>query len=230
MKISAAPATELPLPPPAGYNPTSRGGHPPRFSAPACRSGRPGCVVSVAVAARRPGRGPSSPGASSMTTLRWFCAAALALTASASSAQDFPKPGPEHDVLKKLVGTWDATMKVGGGESKGVMTYKMGVGDLWLLSSFEGEFGGQKFAGKGFDSFDQHKKKDVGIWVDSMVTAPLVMEGTFDAAKKAMTMTGEATGPDGKPMKYKNVTTWKDDDNVTFEMYSGDEKTPGFTI
>ena len=92
-------------------------------------------------------------------------------------------------------------MKHPGGESKGVMTYTMGVGDLWLLSSFEGEFGGQKFSGKGFDSFYQHKKKYVGIWVDNMVTAPLVMEGSFDAAKKAMTMTGESTGPDGKPIE-----------------------------
>lgn len=165
-----------------------------------------------------------------MTTLRWFCAAALALTTSASFAQDFPKPGPEHDVLKKLVGTWDATMKFAGGESKGVMTYKMDLGGLWLLSSFEGEFGGQKFAGKGFDSFDPAKKKYVGVWVDNMVTTPLVLEGTFDAAKKAMTMTGDSTGPDGKPTKFKSVTTFRDDDNVTFDMYMGDEKAPSFSI
>ena len=51
-----------------------------------------------------------------MTTLRWFCAAALslALTAPAAVAQDGPKPGPEHDYLKKHAGTWDLTMKFGG--------------------------------------------------------------------------------------------------------------------
>src|SRR3954447_21038891 len=121
-----------------------------------------------------------------MTTLRWFCAAAFALTTSASFAQDFPKPGPETDVLKKLAGTWDATMKFAGGESKGVMTHKMDLGGLWLVSAFEGEFGGQKFAGKGFDSYDQAKKKYVGVWVDNMVTTPLVLEGSFDAGKKVM--------------------------------------------
>jgi hypothetical protein len=167
-----------------------------------------------------------------MTTLRWFCAAALALalTAPAATAQESPKPGPEHDVLKKLAGTWDATMKFAGGESKGVMTYKMDLGGLWLVSAFEGEFGGQKFSGKGFDSYDPAKKKYVGVWVDSMVTSPLLMEGTFDAAKKVMTMAGDGPGPDGKPVKFKAVTTFKDEDNVTFDMYMGDEKTPGFTI
>jgi hypothetical protein len=165
-----------------------------------------------------------------MSTLRWLCAAAFALTTSASFAQDFPKPGPEHDVLKKFVGTWDATMKSPAGESKGVMTYKMDLGGLWLLSSFEGDFAGQKFAGKGLDSFDQAKKKYVAVWVDNMVTSPLVMEGTFDATKKAMTMSGDGPGPDGKPAKYKTVTTWKDEDNVTFELFMGDEKQPGFTI
>lgn len=167
-----------------------------------------------------------------MTTLRCFCAIALtaALTAPAVQAQESPKPGPEHDVLKKLAGTWDATMKFGGAESKGTMTYKVDLGGLWLTSAFEGEFAGAKFSGKGFDSYDAAKKKYVGVWADSMTTSPLIMEGTYNAAKKAMTMTGDGTGPDGKPVKFKSVTTWKDDDNVTFDMYTGDEKAPGFTI
>ena len=65
-------------------------------------------------------------------------------------AQEPPKPGKEHDHLKRLVGTWDAETESG----KGTMTYKMGLGGLWLIGDFEGEFGGMKFQGKFLDTYD----------------------------------------------------------------------------
>jgi hypothetical protein len=167
-----------------------------------------------------------------MTTVRLFAAAALAAVVSApvAPAQQPAKPGPEHEHLKKLEGTWDATMKFMGQESKGTMTYKMELGGLWLTSAYEGNFGGEKFSGKGFDTYDAGKKKYIGIWVDSMMTVPLVMEGTWDNEKKTMTMVGDGPGPDGKTVKWKNVTTFKDDDTAHFGMYMGDDKDPMFTI
>lgn len=107
-----------------------------------------------------------------------FVAAAVAVLAATSvRAQEGPKPGPEHEVLKKWEGTWETTMKIGGGESKGVAKYKMELGGLWLCSTFEGDLGGAKFTGKGHDSYDAAKKKYVGVWIDSMSTSPMVMEG-----------------------------------------------------
>ena len=158
-----------------------------------------------------------------MKTVRWFCAAAVvaALAAPAAPAQDFPKPGPEHELLKKYVGTWDLTMKFGGMESKGTVTYKMDLGGLWLVSALESEFAGQKFSGRGMDSYDAAKKKYVGVFFDNMGTSPLVMEGTFDKEKKALTMVGDGPGMDGKPTKYKIVTEWKDDDTVHVSMFMG---------
>lgn len=167
-----------------------------------------------------------------MKTLRLFAAAALAvgLAAPTARAQEPPKPGPEHEMLKKLEGTWEATMKGMGMESKGTMTYKMEVGGLWLTSNFEGDFGGMKFQGKGFDTYDAGKKKFIGVWVDSMMTVPLIMEGTYDADKKAMTLIGEGPGPDGKPTKMRTVSHFQDADTMHFEMFMGDSKEPGFTI
>jgi len=166
-----------------------------------------------------------------MKTMRAFAAASLALAAiaTAATAQDLPKPGPEHEVLKKLEGAWDATMKFGGSESKGTMIYKMDVGGLWLASSFEGDFGGAKFQGKGFDSYDAGKKKYVSVWVDSMSTTPMLMEGTYDKASKTLTMVGEGPGMDAKPAKYKSVTQIGDK-AIKFAMYMGDGKEPAFTI
>ena len=167
-----------------------------------------------------------------MTTLRWFCAVALAagLLAPAAPAQEFPKPGPEHELLKKMVGTWDLTMKGGGMESKGTVTYKLDLGGLWLVGHLESDFGGMKFSGRGYDTYDAGKKKYVSVWIDSMSTSPMVMEGTYDAAKKSLTMTGEGPGMDGKITKWRSVSETPDDNTVNFRMYVGDGKEPAFTI
>lgn len=133
-------------------------------------------------------------------------------------AQELPKPGPEQEVLKQLEGTWDATVKMGGQESKGTMTYKMGLGGLWLTSHFEGDFGGMKFEGRGLDTFDRNKKKYIGVWADSMETAPMISEGVYDKGTKTLTMAGEGPGPDGKPAKYKSVVKIIDADAMEFTM------------
>jgi hypothetical protein len=166
-----------------------------------------------------------------MRTARCLCAVAVALFAApAVRAQEFPKPGPEHEILKKMEGNWDITMKFGGMEVKGTVTQKMELGGLWLVSSVEGEFGGTKFQGKGLDSYDPAKKKYVSVFVDNMSTSPLLMEGTYDKAKKTLTMEGTGPGMDGKPTKYKAVSTMPDDDTINFTMHIGDGKDQAFTI
>jgi hypothetical protein len=146
------------------------------------------------------------------------CVAAGLLTQAAPAQPPVPKPGPEHAHLKKLEGTWEATVHFMGGESKGTMTYKMDLGGLWLLADYQGEFGGQKFQGKGLDSYDAGKKKYVSVWVDSMSTTPMLSEGTFDKSGKVLTMIGEGPGMDGKMTKYKSVSEMKDDDTMVFTM------------
>jgi hypothetical protein len=145
------------------------------------------------------------------------CAASV-LVAPAAVAQEPPKPGPEHALLKRTEGTWDATAKIGDQESKGTMTYKMGLGGLWLVGEFKGEFMGAKFEGKGLDTYDPAKKKYINVWVDSMSTAPMIMEGTYDKDNKVLTTTGEGPGMDGKMTKYKGVLEHKDNDTMVYTM------------
>ena len=165
-----------------------------------------------------------------MTLVRTLCGLALAFAACAATAQDAPKAPPELDVLKKLVGDWDATMKFGGMESKGKVTYKMEVGGMWLVSNLESDLSGQKFHGKGLDSYDAGKKKYTSVWVDSMSGSPMTMEGTYDKEKKIMTLAGEGPGMDGKPTKYRSVSQMPDNDTINFSMYMGDGKDPAFTV
>lgn len=168
-----------------------------------------------------------------MKSVRLFLGATLAVIVAVSAGQTqppTPKAGPEHAILKKMEGNWDTTMKMMGQESKGTATYKMDLGGLWLASTFEGDMMGQKFSGRGYDTYDAGKKKYVGVWFDSMSTSPMMMEGTYDAAKKTMTMVGEAPGEDGKMAKHKMTTTMPDDNTMNFAMYMGDGKDPMFTI
>ena len=154
----------------------------------------------------------------------------VAVLAMPVGAQEMPKPGPEHEMLKQLEGTWNTTMKFGGMESKGTVTYKMELGGLWLAGSMKSELFGQKFSGKSLDSYDPEKKKFVSIWVDSMSTAPVITEGTYDKEKKTMSMAGEGPGMGGKVTKYKSVIKFPDADTQEMTMYMGDVKEPAFTI
>jgi len=163
---------------------------------------------------------------------RLSLAAALCLVASFAAAQEFPQPGPEHKKLQETVGEWDAVMDMNGQKSNAKATYKSVCGGMWLASDFEGDFGGLKFQGHGLDGYDQTKKKHVAIWVDSMSSAPLHMEGTYDARGKVLTMTGESTDPEGNPQKFKTTTESKDKDHMTFKMYmvEGGQEQLTFTI
>jgi hypothetical protein len=166
-----------------------------------------------------------------MKAVRFFSVIAVAaLTVSTVPAQEFPKPGPEHEILKKLVGNWDLTMKFGGAESKGKVTYKMVLDGMWLESTLESDIFGMKFYGKGLDSYDAKKKKYVSTWFDSMSASPMVMEGTYDKEKKTLTLEGEGPGMDGKLTKQKSISVMPDDDTINFSMYMGDGKEPAFTI
>ena len=154
---------------------------------------------------------------------------------SLSFGQDFelPKPGPEHKKLQELEGTWDAVMDMNGQKSKCKAVYKSICGGMWMESDFEGDLGGIQFQGHGLDGYSQQKKKYVGVWVDSMSSSPMHMEGTFDAGSKRLVMTGESVGPDGSPQKFKTTTEYKDKDHFTFKMYMltpDNEEQLAFTI
>lgn len=139
--------------------------------------------------------------------------------AGLSFGQDFPKPGPEHEKLKQLEGTWDAVMDFGGQKSKAKAVYKSICGGMWVQSDFEGEIGGAKFQGHGLDGYDSIKKKYVSVWVDSMSPTPLTLEGKFDPENKLLVMTGDGVEPDGKTHKIRDTTEFKDKDHMTFKMY-----------
>jgi hypothetical protein len=164
-----------------------------------------------------------------MKLVRLCSVAVVAALAAPAPAQQFARPGPEHEKLKKLEGTWEVVMKAGGTETKGTATLKMGLGGMWLVSDLQSDFGGMKFQGKGLDTYDAAKKVYRSVFVDSVGPGILIMEGNYDKGGKALTMSGEGPAPDGKTTKWKSVSTMPDDDTLNLTMYVGDAKEPMFT-
>jgi hypothetical protein len=160
-------------------------------------------------------------------SLAWFLAAFAV-------AQEPSKPLPEHKILASDEGTWDATIRMyaGGPDaepsvSKGSEVNEVLPGGLWVLSKFEGEFGGMKFHGRGQFGFDPVKKKYVGTWLDSMSTVLSVLEGDYDAKTKTMTYVGDGYDPEHKAkFSQKMVTTMKDDGTRVFTLYMKFEGQP----
>ena len=146
-----------------------------------------------------------------------------------------PTPGPEHEMLKKDVGTWDATVEMfmapgaPPSVSKGTETVTM-LGGFWQLTEFKSEMMGQPFEGRGATGYDPAKKKYVGTWVDTMTPGYYTVEGTYDAATKTMTAVMEGPDPSGAVMKTKETTEWKDADTRVFTMYAPDGQTVGMRI
>src|SRR5512134_2875429 len=93
-----------------------------------------------------------------------FAVVALAFAGYASAqggqAPPMPKPGPEHEMLKMDVGTWDAVVEVTPGpgvpvqKSKGVEVNTMGCGGLCLITDFKGDMMGSVFQGHGVSTWD----------------------------------------------------------------------------
>lgn len=153
-------------------------------------------------------------------------------------AQEPPTPGPQHLKIARSAGSWDCVIDMIGEDgkptqSKGTTEARMLLGGLWLVDEFKGDFMGAPFEGHGTTGYDPAKGKVVVTWIDSWTPSLLLLEGDFDASGKVLTVSGMGVGMDGKPAKYRNVTTWHSDDKFVFEMHvtgSDGKEVKGLTI
>ncbi len=124
-------------------------------------------------------------------------------------------PGPEHELLKSEVGTWDATIEINLSPgspiqvSRGIAQSRLGCGGFWLITDFTNETTG--FEAHGISGFDPAKGKYVGTWVDPMRNFLTISEGTYDPVTRTMTMWSETSGPQGRMLRWRETTERKDD-------------------
>jgi hypothetical protein len=140
------------------------------------------------------------------------------------------KPTQQHELLKKGVGTWDATVKIWpmpGAEplvSKGVEKNRLLKGGLWLITRFEGEALGTPFIGMGQTGYDPAEKKYVGNWVDTMT--PHMMTTKSDYNEETTTLTGVSETRDpitGEKYSAKTIARYNDDDTRVMQMHRAGE-------
>ncbi len=154
----------------------------------------------------------------------------ISLCCSSLTLAQLPTPSPEHELLKKDLGTWAATVKMWMGAdgktdpsvepsvSKGEEVNRM-LGEFWVISNFTGEFGGMAFEGHSVSGYDSKTKKFVGNWTDSMTPAPMHMQGTYDPKTQTLTSTTTGVGMDGEATKGKSLMVYKDADHRLLSMY-----------
>ena len=83
------------------------------------------------------------------------------------------------------------------------------------------------------DGYDNVKKKFVSGWIDNMGTGIMTMEGTYDAATKSITYTGEAEMMPGMKEKFRQIMKMTDATHMSLEYYEdrgqGEAKTMEIT-
>lgn len=138
-------------------------------------------------------------------------------------------PGAPHKLLASLAGSWNAKIKSWTEpdkppmKSSGTCEQKMLLGGRFLQQEFTGDMMGSPFTGIGVTGYDNHTKKYVSTWMDSMSTAILVFEGTASTDGKTITQEGHYDTPIKGPLKWRSVTKVVDDNTWSFEMYQTDK-------
>jgi len=138
-------------------------------------------------------------------------------------------PGAPHNQLASMAGIWTTKTKEWMEpnkppmESTGTCEQKMLLDGRFLQQECTGEMMGSPFKGIGVTGYDNHTKKYVSTWMDSMGTGIYFMEGTASADGKTITQKGHYDDPIEGPMKLRAVTKIVDNNTEIFEMYSTDK-------
>ncbi len=134
-------------------------------------------------------------------------------------------PGPPHKMLASLVGSW--TTKTKGWmepdkppmEGTGTCEQKMILGGRYLQQDYSSEMMGSPFTGINVIGYDNHTKKFVSTWIDSMSTGIYYFEGNASADGKTITQRCSCDDPVQGPIIWRSVTKFVDDDTQEYEMY-----------
>lgn len=136
--------------------------------------------------------------------------------------------GKYHERLAYFLGDWSttATMSMGGPPEKieGKATFRWLMDGRWLAQETDMPMMGMQMKGFGISGYDNFKHQYVGMWVDSMGTAMLTMQGNIDRTGKVIVEYGTMDEPGleqvGKMAKY--VTRIVDSDTFVFEIHDLD--------
>ncbi len=134
-------------------------------------------------------------------------------------------PGAPHKLLASLAGAWTtrtrAWMEPGNPpmEGSGTCEQKMLLDGRYLQQEYIGKMMGNTFIGINVIGYDNHTKKYVSTWIDSMSTGIYYFEGTAGADGKTITQESSYDDPVRGPMMWRSVTRIVDGDTLEYEMF-----------
>jgi hypothetical protein len=127
-------------------------------------------------------------------------------------------PNEHHERLAESVGTWDVASKfwmapgMPPQETKAESIIEPILGGRYIQEQYTGtvQMPGmepQSFTGMGIFGYDVAKEQYVGIWADTMSTAPMMTAGQYDQATKTITLSCEFDCPMQGPSTMKMTHT-----------------------
>ncbi len=134
-------------------------------------------------------------------------------------------PGAPHKMLAKLVGSWTTKTKAWmepekpPTEGTGTCEQRMILDGHYLQQEYTGDMMGSPFTGINLIGYDNHIKKYVSTWIDSMSTGIYYFEGTASTDGKTITQECSYDDPVRGPMVWRSVTKILDDNTLEYEMY-----------
>lgn len=134
-------------------------------------------------------------------------------------------PGQPHTFLARLEGSWTTRNRGWVSpdqppmESTGTCEQKMILGGRYLEQVYTGDMGGAPFTGICVLGYDNHEKKYVSTWIDSMSTGISRFEGTASRDGRTIRQESRYDDPVRGPALWRTVTRIKDDNTIEFEMF-----------
>jgi len=142
------------------------------------------------------------------------------------------QPGPEHEWLGKMVGTWEGKNKMWmtpdapAMETTSTARFVSTLGGRFIHGEFKGPIPGndEMFEGATLYGYDNAAKEFQVVWVDNMGTGMMFGTGKLSDDRKVMTWTMHWNHPTRGKITFREVDTVISDDEYRMEMYGPDLK------
>jgi hypothetical protein len=146
---------------------------------------------------------------------------------------ELAKPGPEHKMLEKMVGSWEQTVKLWmtpgaePAEMKGKSENKMILGARFLQSDVTGGEGEMKMEGLNLMGYDRRHNHFTTVGFDTWGTYYVTAAGPYDEKSNAIIMYGEDEEATMEmTQKYNIIVRFVDDNTYITEVVFKDKRTP----
>ena len=134
-------------------------------------------------------------------------------------------PGAPHKLLASMAGSWITKTKAWMEPDKppmedtGTCEQKMLLDGRYLQQEYSGKMMGSAFKGINVIGYDNHTKKYVSIWIDSMSTGIYFFEGTASPNGKTITQESCYDDPVRGPMTWRSVSRIVNSNTMAYEMF-----------